>query len=92
MTTSTATVRLDVDEECVTRAHRLLIGLGAALVHRPFDTDTHDRLRAFLDVDAAQVLACLRVLQDRGEERLRRRIDELTGCHVLPAGGTGGAV
>lgn len=90
MTTATTPLRLDADEERVTRAQRLLIGLGAALVHRPFDTDTHDRLRAFLDSEAAPVLASLLVLQQRGEAQLRRRIAELTGQHILPAGGAGG--
>ncbi|MDH6129799.1 hypothetical protein [Kitasatospora sp. GP82] len=80
------TTRLDADEERVTRAQRLLIHLGAALVHRPFDTDTHDRLRAFLDQDASQVLASLRVLQQRPEAQLRKRIAELAGHHILPTG------
>ncbi|GAB2711690.1 hypothetical protein [Kitasatospora kifunensis] len=92
MTTTTATVRLDADEERVTRAQRLLIGLGAALVHRPFDTDTHDRLRAFLEDEAAPVLASLSVLQQRGEAQLRQRIEELTGQRILPSTGAGGAV
>ncbi|MDH6115670.1 hypothetical protein P3T36_007287 [Kitasatospora sp. MAP12-15] len=85
MTTASATARLDADEERVTRAQRLLIGLGAALVHRPFDTDTHDRLRVFLDNEAAPVLASLLVLQQRGEAQLRRRIAELTGRHIAGA-------
>ncbi|MET9427888.1 MULTISPECIES: hypothetical protein [unclassified Streptomyces] len=78
---------LDADEERVTRAHRLLIQLGAALVCQPFDTRTHDRLRAFLTDDAADVLASLHVLQQRPEAELRRRVAELAGHSLLPIGG-----
>jgi hypothetical protein len=78
--------RLDDDEERVTRAQRLLIGLGAALVHTPFDTTTHDQLRAFLTDDAPRVLASLEVLQQRTEPELRARIAELAG-HSLLSGG-----
>jgi hypothetical protein len=78
---------LDADEERVTRAQRLLIQLGAALVSQPFDTGTHDRLRAFLADDADDVLASLAVLQQRPEAELRRRVAELVGHHLLPAGG-----
>ncbi|WP_328335765.1 MULTISPECIES: hypothetical protein [unclassified Streptomyces] len=79
---------LDADEERVTRAHRLLIGLGAALVHHPFDVATHERLRAFLSDDAETVLMSLRVLEQRPEAELRKRIAELCGHHLLPLGGT----
>ncbi|MDH6710928.1 hypothetical protein P3T27_007679 [Kitasatospora sp. MAA19] len=79
-------VGLDADEELVARAQRLLIGLGAALVHRPFDTDVHERLRAFLTDDAAGVLTSLRVLRQRPEAQLRRRIAELCGDHIRVAG------
>ncbi|WP_316782874.1 hypothetical protein [Streptomyces sasae] len=79
--------RLDEDEERVTRAQRLLIGLGAALVHTPFDTTTHDRLRTFLADDADQVLASLEVLRRRPEAELRARVAELAGHNLLPAGG-----
>lgn len=79
--------RLDDDEERVTRAQRLLIGLGAALVHTPFDTATHDQLRAFLTEDAPRVLASLEVLQQRSEPELRARIAELAGHSLLPSGG-----
>jgi hypothetical protein len=78
---------LDTDEERVTRAQRLLIQLGAALVSQPFDTRTHDRLRAFLADDADDVLASLQVLQQRPEAELRRRVAELAGHSLLPAGG-----
>ncbi|WP_331736764.1 hypothetical protein OG426_55325 (plasmid) [Streptomyces canus] len=87
MPTRTRT-RLDEDEERVTRAQRLLIGLGAALVATPFDTTTHDRLRDFLTDDAPDVLASLEVLQQRPEADLRARISELAGHHLLSAGGT----
>lgn len=86
MPTRTRT-RLDEDEERVTRAQRLLIGLGAALVHTPFDTATHDRLRAFLTDDAEKVLASLEVLRQRGEAELRDRIAELAGHRLLATGG-----
>lgn len=79
--------RLDDDEECVTRAQRLLIGLGAALVHTPFDTNTHDQLRTFLTNDAPKVLASLEVLRERPEAELRARITELAGHHLRPAAG-----
>ncbi|MGW0647295.1 hypothetical protein ACWD4T_00570 [Streptomyces umbrinus] len=82
-----ATSRLDADEERVTRAQRLLIGLGAALVHTPFDASTHDKLRAFLAEDVDAVLASLQVLQQRTEPELRARISELAGHSLLPAGG-----
>ncbi|GAA3808569.1 hypothetical protein ACFQ0G_53265 [Streptomyces chiangmaiensis] len=78
---------LSDDEERVTRAQRLLIGLGAALVHTPFDTATHDQLRAFLADNAPQVLASLEILQQRPEPELRARIAELTGHNLLPSGG-----
>ncbi|MCP3822762.1 hypothetical protein NLX86_33190 [Streptomyces sp. A3M-1-3] len=84
---STTTTRLDADEERVTRAQRLLIGLGAALVHRPFDTATHDQLLRFLTEDAATVLASLELLRQRPETELRERIAELSGHRLLPAGG-----
>jgi hypothetical protein len=87
MPTRTRT-RLDEDEERVTRAQRLLIALGAALVATPFDTTTHDRLRDFLADDAPEVLASLDVLRQRPEPALRARIAELAGHHLLPAGGT----
>jgi hypothetical protein len=87
MPTRTRT-RLDEDEERVTRAQRLLIGLGAALVATPFDTTTHDRLRDFLADDAPDVLASLEVLQQRPEADLRARISELAGHHLMPTGGT----
>lgn len=83
---ATSKAPLDADEERVTRAQRLLIHLGAALVHRPFDTATHERLRTFLAEDAEAVLASLEVLQQRPETELRRRIAELAG-HRLFAGG-----
>ena len=86
MPTPTRT-RLDEDEERVTRARRLLTGLGAALVRTPFDTTTHDRLRAFLTDDAAEVLASLEVLRRRPEAELRARIAELAGHSLLAAGG-----
>jgi hypothetical protein len=79
--------RLDADEERVTRAQRLLIGLGAALVHTPFDVATHTRLLAFLTDDAPDVLASLEVLQRRPEPELRARIAELAGHSLLPSGG-----
>ncbi|MGW4784883.1 hypothetical protein [Streptomyces sp. NPDC004230] len=82
-----ATSRLSEDEERVTRAQRLLIGLGAALVHTPFDTATHDRLRAFLAEDAPRVLASLEVLQQQPEPALRARIAELAGHDLLTSGG-----
>lgn len=80
--------RLDADEERVTRAQRLLIGLGAALVHTPFDTTTHDQLRTFLTDDAPKVLASLEALRRRPEAELRARIAELAGHNLLPTGGT----
>lgn len=80
--------RLDEDEERVTRAQRLLIGLGAALVATPFDTTTHDRLRDFLTDDAPDVLASLEVLRQRPEPALRARITELAGHHLRATGGT----
>ncbi|MEU8033557.1 hypothetical protein AB0C13_33870 [Streptomyces sp. NPDC049099] len=79
--------RLDEDEERVTRAQRLLIGLGAVLVATPFDTSTHDRLRHFLADDAPQVLESLEVLRRRPEAELRSRIAELAGHNLLPTGG-----
>ncbi|MEU8708669.1 hypothetical protein [Streptomyces sp. NPDC048565] len=79
---------LDADEERVTRAQRLLIHLGAALVSQPFDTHTHDRLRLFLAEDAAAVLASLDALRQRPETELRQRIAELAGHNLLPAGGS----
>ncbi|MFI1177570.1 hypothetical protein [Streptomyces melanogenes] len=84
----TTKASLDTDEERVTRAQRLLIQLGAALVCQPFDTRTHDRLRAFLDEDAHAVLASLQILQQRPETELRRRIAELAGHRLLPTGGS----
>ncbi|MFJ6784484.1 hypothetical protein [Streptomyces yangpuensis] len=87
MTTSAAT-SLDADEERVTRAQRLLIHLGAALVAHPFDTTTHEKLRAFLDEDAEPVLASLAALSRRPEAELRRRIAELAGNTLRSAGGT----
>ncbi|MCY0945623.1 hypothetical protein [Streptomyces antarcticus] len=88
MTTRTAATSLDADEERVTRAQRLLVQLGAALVARPFDTGTHEKLRAFLDEDAGPVLASLAVLSRRPEAELRNRIAELAGHGLRPAGGT----
>ncbi|EFL19947.1 hypothetical protein [Streptomyces sp. C] len=88
MTTPAAVPSLDADEERVTRAQRLLIHLGAALVARPFDTGTHDKLRAFLHEDAEPVLASLAVLSRRPEAELRHRIAELAGHTLRPAGGT----
>ncbi|MFE6713952.1 hypothetical protein [Streptomyces sp. NPDC057695] len=88
MTTPAAASALDADEERVTRAQRLLIHLGAALVARPFDTSTHERLRAFLDEDAEPALASLAVLSRRPEAELRSRIAELAGHTLRPAGGT----
>ncbi|MEW1914201.1 hypothetical protein AB0442_38270 [Kitasatospora sp. NPDC085895] len=82
---------LAADEERVARAQRLLVGLGAALVHRPFDTETHDRLRAFLEQDAARVLESLRVLEQWPEERVRARIAELTGRRLWAAVAGGAA-
>ncbi|MFJ3674001.1 hypothetical protein ACIPSE_46955 [Streptomyces sp. NPDC090106] len=79
--------RLDEDEERVTRAQRLLIGLGAALVATPFDASTYDKLRSFLTDDADKVLASLEVLSGRPEAELRARAAELAGHHLL-AGGT----
>lgn len=79
--------RLDPDEERVTLAQRQLIQLGAALVHRPFDTAVHDKLRDFLDGEAAGVLESLRALELRPEADLRARIDELSGHRVAPLGG-----
>ncbi|MGW6564929.1 hypothetical protein [Streptomyces sp. NPDC054975] len=78
---------LDADEERVTRAQLLLIQLGAALVSQPFDTSTHDRLRAFLADDADDVLASLAVLQQRPEAELRRRVAELVGHNLFAARG-----
>lgn len=83
----TTKARIDADEERVTQAQRLLIGLGAALVHRPFDTATHDKLRSFLTDDVDAVLASLQALQQRPEAELRARIDELAGHHLVPLGG-----
>ena len=78
---------LDRHEEHVTRAHRLLIDLGAALVHQPFDIATHDRLRDFLSRDATGVLASLEELQRRPETDLRARIAELAGHRLFSTGG-----
>ncbi|WP_329583564.1 hypothetical protein [Streptomyces sp. NBC_01361] len=78
---------LDTDEERVTRAQRLLIQLGAALVCQPFDTHTHDRLRAFLADDADAVLASLHALQQRPEAERRRRAAELVGHRLRATGG-----
>ena len=75
----TAKSPLDPDEERVTRAQRLLIGLGAALVHRPFNEETYTALRDYLDRDAPGVLTSLHVLRQRPEAELRARIDELAG-------------
>ncbi|MEW1637458.1 hypothetical protein AB0469_25720 [Streptomyces sp. NPDC093801] len=88
MTTPAAATSLDADEERVTRAQRLLIHLGAALVAHPFDTGTHAKLRAFLDEDAEPVLASLDVLRRRPEAELRHRIAELAGHNLRSAGGT----
>lgn len=87
MATSRVTVRLDSDEERVARAHHLLIGLGAALVHRPFDVVTHDKLRVFLIDEAASVLASLAELQQRPETEMRERIARLAGHPLRPSGG-----
>ncbi|MET7563713.1 hypothetical protein ABZS95_26465 [Streptomyces sp. NPDC005479] len=84
--TQTAKAPLDADEERVTRAQRLLIQLGAALVSHPFDTHTHDQLRAFLAKDADGVLASLATLQQRPETELRQRSDELAGHTLRPFG------
>ncbi|MFJ2007994.1 hypothetical protein [Streptomyces chartreusis] len=86
MPTRTRT-RLDEDEERVTRAQRLLIGLGAALVATPFDTTTYEKLRSFLTDDAEKVLASLEVLRGRPEAELRARVAELAGHNLLPSGG-----
>ncbi|MDX2758365.1 hypothetical protein [Streptomyces europaeiscabiei] len=86
MPTRTRT-RLDEDEERVTRAQRLLIGLGASLVATPFDTTTYDKLRSFLTDDADKVLASLEVLRGRPEAELRARVAELAGHNLLPSGG-----
>ncbi|MEU2391894.1 hypothetical protein [Streptomyces sp. NPDC007369] len=88
MTTPAAAPSLDADEERVTRAQRLLIHLGAALVARPFDTGTHAKLRAFLDEDAEPALASLAALSRRPEAELRNRIAELAGHTLRSAGGT----
>ncbi|MFB7356145.1 hypothetical protein [Streptomyces gardneri] len=88
MTTPAATTSLDADEERVTRAQRLLIHLGAALVAHPFDTGTHAKLRAFLDEDAELALASLAALSRRPEAELRSRIAELAGHTLRPAGDT----
>ncbi|MFE4277852.1 hypothetical protein OG590_39880 (plasmid) [Streptomyces goshikiensis] len=88
MTTPAAATSLDADEERVTRAQRLLIHLGAALVAAPFDTGTYERLRAFLDEDAEPVLASLAALRRRPEAELRDRIAELAGHTLRSAGGT----
>lgn len=88
LTTSAAPTSLDANEERVTRAQRLLIHLGAALVAHPFDTGTHEKLRAFLDEDAEPVLASLAALSRRPEAELRRRIAELAGNTLRSAGGT----
>lgn len=81
-------VPLDVDEERVARAQRLLIQLGAALVVQPFDTRTHDALVRFLNEDAAQALTSLEALRRRPESHLRRRISDLTGHSLRSEGGT----
>lgn len=78
---------LDADEERVTRAQRLLIQLGAELVSRPFDTHTHDRLRAFLADDAGAVLTSLEKLRRRPEAEIQRRVAELAGHTLLASGG-----
>ncbi|MCX5078826.1 hypothetical protein OHA84_37635 (plasmid) [Streptomyces sp. NBC_00513] len=88
LTTPAAATSLDADEERVTRAQRLLVHLGAALVARPFDPGTHERLRAFLDEDADAVLASLAALRRRPEAELRNRIAELAGHSLRSAGGT----
>ncbi|TDU67912.1 hypothetical protein EDD91_7971 [Streptomyces sp. KS 21] len=88
LTTPAAATSLDADEERVTRAQRLLIHLGAALVARPFDTGTHEQLRAFLDEDAESALASLAALRRRPEAELRSRIAELAGHTLRSAGGT----
>ncbi|GAA3372113.1 hypothetical protein GCM10017744_102280 [Streptomyces antimycoticus] len=80
--------RLDADEERVTRAWHLLVGLGAALVHRPFNPVTYQALRDYLDRDADEVLASLTVLLERPENQLRERIAELT--RPVPAAENGG--
>lgn len=87
LTTPAAATSLSADEERVTRAQRLLVHLGAALVARPFDTGTHEQLRAFLDVDAEPVLASLAALSRRPEAELRSRIAELAGHTLRSAGG-----
>ncbi|GEB57384.1 hypothetical protein [Streptomyces gardneri] len=87
MTESTPATSLDADEERVTRAQRLLIHLGAALVAHPFDTGTHAKLRAFLDEDAEPALASLAALSRRPEAELRSRIAELAGHTLRSAGG-----
>lgn len=79
--------RLDEDEVRVTRAHRLLIGLGAALVHKPFDTATHEQLRTFLRDDIDPVLVSLHALQARPDADLRARIDDLAGHRLSLLGG-----
>ncbi|MFF4449943.1 hypothetical protein [Streptomyces sp. NPDC001502] len=78
---------LDTDEERVTRAQQLLVRLGAALVLHPFDTRTHDQLLTFLSHDVDAVRASLATLQQRPESELRRRIAELAGHSLHPAGG-----
>lgn len=78
---------LDVDEERVTRAQRLLIQLGAALVSCTFDTRTHDQLRVFLADEASHALASLQALQARPEADLRRRVAELIGHDLLRSAG-----
>ncbi|GGS35748.1 hypothetical protein Snoj_29200 [Streptomyces nojiriensis] len=88
MTTTATATSLDADEERVTRAQRLLIHLGAALVSRPFDTGTHEKLRAFLDEDAELALASLAALRLRPEAGLRNRSAELAGHTLRSAGGT----
>ncbi|MFF4427041.1 hypothetical protein ACFY04_40950 [Streptomyces sp. NPDC001549] len=88
MTTVAAAPSLDADEERVTRAQRQLIHLGAALVARPFDTGTYEKLRAFLDEDAERVLAALAAFRRRPEAELRIRIAELAGHTLRSAGGT----
>lgn len=82
----TVKTSLDADEERVTRAQHLLIGLGAALVRSPFDTTVHERLHTFLTEDAAAVLTSLETLRQRPESELRRRIAELAGHHLLADG------
>ncbi|MFD9517932.1 hypothetical protein [Streptomyces sp. NPDC059979] len=79
---------LDADEERVTRAQRLLVQLGAALVARPFDTRTHEDLIVFLTHDIDAVLVSLAALKKRPESDLQQRIAELAGHTLRSAGGT----